>query len=320
LLATTGCAATPNNHGCKDAIVTVRVVNDEGEPVSDVRSRLLSLSWYDAPAGLTDTNGIFQIELKSIYAEINGYFSKLGHYETKGTIWKWKQWGEVPPADTNFTVVLKRMIEPMQMKKRVITVYASQLCESVGFDFEIGDLVFPEGKGQNADMIITTSREYISENNFTSFVNMEFPGEQNGIQSFSFDNNFPVYYLRSDLPPPPIAPESGYDKILDRFSKCSPPSERSQMLPRTHSASNKNIWTASYVEGRKWIFRVRTEVDENWNVITANYGWTTSEIRVVAKPDSDGKVLGLEFTYYYNSDPKSRSLEPKEIADRQNKN
>ena len=55
-----GCASE-NNNALGDATVTVRVVDDVGRPIKDVRSRLLSLSWYDAPAGLTDTNGVFKI-------------------------------------------------------------------------------------------------------------------------------------------------------------------------------------------------------------------------------------------------------------------
>jgi hypothetical protein len=290
--------------------------------VRDVRCELYSLSFYEATPGFTDTNGIVKILLHDIYSQISGHFTKQGYYKSNGVFWKWGKWGEVPPADTNFTIVLKRIIEPVPMKSREVKLYAPRLGEAVGFDFEIGDLVFPDGKGKTADIFITTSRDDRAENDYTAFVNVEFAGEQNGLQPFiyPFYNNVPGYCLRSELPPPSIAPEKGYDATLECFVKCSPPSERARTLPPTHYMYNKNTWTGSYVVNRKWIFKTRTTLDEDGNIVAANYGWMTDEIRVFAKADSDGQCMGITLSYYYNPDPHSRSLEPKEIADRQNKN
>jgi len=295
-----GCATLTNN---PNATIRVRVVDDVGEPIGGVHANVYNIFDLDTTPGLTDTNGVHIIHLQKIL-HISGSFQKQGYYQSSGVFWKTPEWGKVPPANTNFIIVLKRMIEPVQMRQRGVTVYSPRLGETVGFDFEIGDLVFPDGKGKYADILLTTKRDYISDNDRTSYVTINFTGEHNGIQSFHYPSyDGAGYPLKSDLIPPPIAPESGYEKTLDRFSRRTPP----------------NKITSSYVEDRKWIFRTRTVVDDDGKIIAANYGWTSTEIRVVAKPESNGEVLGITFSYYYNPDPKSRSLEPKEIADRQAK-
>ena len=321
-LSTTGCIAFTNGLG--SATIRVRIVDDESNPVEGVNSKILSASFYDPPSGFSDTNGMFSVYLKNIYLEIGGYFTKEGYYQSKGKFWKWGMSGNsiIPPANTNFTIVLKRIIEPVPMKKREVLVYAPRLGKTVGFDFEIGDLVAPDGKGEIADILFTTSKDYVADDDFTLYVNIEFIGEQTGILPFSYDfNEGAGYALKSDLPPPsPIAPGTGYGKTLECVSKCSPPSEWNRTRRPSHYAYMKNVWTGSSVENRKWIFRTRTVLDDDGKIIAANYGWTTTDIKLSAKPNSDYNELGIALTYYYNPDPNSRSLEPKEIADSQKRN
>ena len=324
-----GCATKTDI--VRDAIVNLRIVDDEGTPVEGVNCKILSMAGYDTPTVLSDNNGMCSVQLKNIHSEIMGWFYKQGYYKSNGTFWKLDQtsWNSklqiytntVPPADNLYTVEIKRIIEPVQMKKREFVVYAPRLDEPVGFDLEIGDLVFPEGKGKVTDILLTTCKDFVAADDFACFVNIEFVGEQSGIQSFSYwTKEGPSHPIRSDLmPPSPIAPESGYTNILERFSKCSPPSEWNRTRQPGHYAYNKNVWSGSFVENRKWVFRTRTVLDDDGKIIAANYGWTTTEIKLVAKPESDYKVLGFSFTYYYNPDSHSRSLEPKEIADRQNR-
>ena len=55
-------------------------------------------------------------------------------------------------------------------------------------------------------------------------------------------------------------------------------------------------------------------MDEEARVVEAKHGWTYGEIAVDSE---DGKRIWMRIRYYWNPDPQSRSLEPKEIADRQ---
>jgi len=248
--------------------------------------------------------------LTNVHLEIGGSFTKKGYYKSIGTFWQQKTWGEVPPEERINTVVLKRIIEPVPLKKkeRNLTSLSPQytifprLYEPVGYDLEIGDWVFPDGRGKIADIFFTIKGYINGINDFSFTMSAEFSGDLNGIQSFHYPKKGPDFPVRSELPPPPIAPESGYEKTFEHFVKRS---------GSVHSVS------FSFDENRKWIFRIRTEVDENGNIIAANYGWTIEDITFGVL--QNGQVV-INLFYYYNPDPKSRSLEPKEIADRQNRN
>jgi len=128
-----------------------------------------------------------------------------------------------------------------------------------------------------------------------------FSGEHNGIQSFSINQIITGPSPRSELPPPPIAPINGYEKTFEYYARRVP-------TDRWHGTTSRD-------DTRRWIYRIRTEVDEDGNIIAANYGWMTKDI-IGASNEGKGRFI---LAYYYNPDPQSRSLEPKEIADRQNK-
>jgi len=293
-----GCLATS-----RDAIVTVRIIDDEGKPINAVRSTLAHTDTFNAKTGFTDADGMYSDELTKIFAQIGGWFEKPGYYKSSGKFWGWSSGLLVPPADTNFTVVLKRIIDPVPMVYKKIAAYSPRPGEPVGFDLEIGDWVHPDGKGKITDMLITATKNYMSANEFSFSLSVEFIGEENGIQPFYYPSFIGAGYpLKSEFPPPQIAPELGYLKNIEHFSKKIPTERRAK------NSLNENI---------SRIFRVRTVLDEEGKIVSANYGWSFKDIYIESKP---GDFVGFSFTYYYNSDSKSRSLEPKEIADRQAKN
>ena len=299
-----GCRAATFAESLNDGTVTVRVVDDTDVPLEGVQAIMYSLSDEGtSKLGLTDTNGMYSVQLRKIYAEIDGHFTKTGYYKSNGVFWKWDKWGGVPPASTNFTIVMKRIVEPVQMREIEVNVKFPRLDAPVGFDLEAGDWVSPHGKGKIADIFLTGKGYYNSPNEYAFNMFAEFPNEHDGIQSFHVPSlpDAPTQLLRSELPPPPIAPESGYEKTFERFTKRIP--------------ADRWSGTTSRDDTRRWIFRVRTKVEENGNIVSANYGWMTKDI-VGASNEGKGRFA---LTYYYNPDPKSRSLEPKEIADRQAK-
>jgi len=290
-----GCA-NPN------ATIKVRIVDDVGKPVNEVRSRLINIFDYGVNnRSLTDANGMYSVHLNKIY-EVAGYFEKSGYYKSSGVIWSAPiQWGDVPPADTNFTVVLKRIINPVPIKYKQIVTYFPRLDESIGFDLEVGDWVFPDGKGKIADMEFTVEKRFNSITDFDMTVKISMNGDDCGIQSFYVPASKSAGgLLRSELPPPQIAPESGYQQ---------------QTFSTSYWHTNNKRFI-SFNENLKWIFRTRVVKDEKGNIIFANYGWIDNDFMVVPTLKHPGQ---LTFTYYYNPDPKSRSLEPKEIVDRQEK-
>ena len=275
------------------------MVDDIGNPISNVHANVYNIFDMDTKPGLTDTNGMHTTRLDKIF-HISGSFKKHGYYTSYGDFWKAPEWGKVPPANTNFTIVLKRILEPVPMRQREVTVIFPRLNEPIGFDLEVGDWIFPDGKGKTVDMFLTAERKYVSRREYSFSVSAEFIGELNGIQSFIKPS---THDLKSELPPPPIAPKFGYMKTFESFSR--------------HLSPDK--WaSASFVENRNWIFRIRTEIDKDRNIVSANYGWIVKDPASIPIPQPDG-TGSFTIIYYYNPDPKSRSLEPKEIADRQAK-
>ena len=287
--------------GLKDGHVKVRVVDDAGTPIEGVHVTLYSNADSGAKPGSTDTNGVYSAEMRNIYAAIGGSFQKKGYYKSTGDFWHWDKWGGVPPANTNFPITMKRIIEPVPLKYKEVWMIFPRFDEPVGFDLGIGDWVFPDGKGINTDMLIKSDGHHVSKNDYSFNVSIEFVGEHNGMQSFYYPKiDSPSIPLRSELPPPSIAPSSDYENMFSRSIRRLPSENR---RPRASD------------DTRKWIYRIRTEVDEGGNIVSANYGWMTKDFYI---GNSTG-VGGIGFYYYYNPDPHSRSLEPKEIADRQNR-
>jgi len=297
LATTSGCLANPSSR-LQDATVRVRVVDNEGQPIGGVYADCYSLSDFGSHLGLTDTNGMYSVQLRRIFAEISGDFTKTGYYKSSGVFWKWSEEERIPSSKTNFVIVMKRIVAPVQMSKKEIKAVFPRLDEPVGFDLEIGDWVFPDGKGKVTDILLTGEGHYNTVNDYSFRVTVEFAGNLNGIQSFYVPKEGAGTLLRSELPPPPIAPESGYEKLFERSIRRLPVDRR---------------FPASSDETRRWIYRIRTKVDENGKIISANYGWMTKDFSF-GNPNGVGVIV---LNYYYNPDPKSRSLEPKEIADRQ---
>ena len=284
--------------GLNNATVTVCVVDDTGVPVCGVHSMIYSLSDYDVTPGLTDTNGLFSCKLNNIFSEVGGSFRKKGYYQSSGTFWKWKKWGEIPPASTNFIITIMRIVDPVPMIKKDVTAYLPRLNDAIGFDMEIGDWVNPDGKGKYADMLITATRQVKSSEDFEFQVTISFTGKQTGIQPYGITNSS-VLVTSSKLMAPNIAPDSGYNPVFTG----------------NYSLHN-NIRRESFYEKKRWIFRIRTKLDSKGDVEGANYGWLASDFKLSPNLERNGAI---NVTYYYNPDPHSRSLEPKEIADRQAK-
>ena len=288
--------------GCANpsATIKVRVGDDIGNPIANARVNMYNIYDYgEKKIGLTDEKGFYSDYIKNIF-EVSGHFEKPGYYKSRGVLWQSPNWGDVPPAETNFTVVVKRIIEPISMQQKEVRAIFPRLDEPIAFDLEVGDWVFPDGQGKIADMFITGEGFFTSPNDYSFRVIGKFQGEHNGWQSFIFPKEGAGALLRSELPPPPIAPETGYANSFERSVRRFPHDKR---------------FPLSYEETRRWIYRIRTGVDEEGKIIYANYGWMTQDIKI-GNPANKGII---ELKYYYNPDPHSRSLEPKKIADRQGK-
>lgn len=145
-------------HGA-EARLTLRIVDSRGIPVKEAKINgtflIGDVSGHKVEA-VTDEEGVAVIEEKCTY-EMLFHVSKDGYYMTT-----YRHYFSVPgfdcvkdgrwlPWDPVLEVVLKEVRNPEKMiiANKSLTFPKGQ---TVGFDFEVGDLLSPYGKGMSADI------------------------------------------------------------------------------------------------------------------------------------------------------------------------
>ncbi len=273
--------------------ISYRVVDETGKPVKGAAILTLS-NWRKAKQkGSTNLKGRF------FYKDIVGIslgcrVQKRGHYDSLGDVWTHVESPE--RLSSPFVVTLKRIIDPVPMVHRSVTLTFPRLNEAIGYDLEVADWVEPDGKGKVSDITVTARKDFISWDNYDFRVMIEFPGELNGIQSFEIPAG--KFAMKSALIPPQVAPLTGYSRSFEAW------------IGRPQGGQ----FTTSADEKQNHIFRVRAKCDEAGEIVSANVGWIEGPINTTPTEKDLGKCY---FKYYWNPDPTSRSLEPKETADRQ---
>jgi hypothetical protein len=192
------------------------------------------------------------------------------------------------------------------------------LDQPLGFDFEVGDLIEPYGKGKSADVWITGTRKLDIPNTIDLRANMVTSNALNGFIEFPVVREMDEIKNKSDLEPPQRAPDVGYTNQIDPYLLFVPSKQ----------------YNASDQEKRDFLFRVRSQTNELGKITHANVGWFYESIKLTGYKDlseetgrlkcsktesmeEKRKKMRITFAYYYNPDSLSRSLEPNEIAGRQ---
>jgi hypothetical protein len=297
-LFATGCVAMTIN-GLNGTQVAVCVVDDANVPIGEVHTEIFEFHEYNAPFGFTDSNGMYSRHIKNIYGSVVGVFKKEGYYKTIGSFWKWAGRNEILPASTNFTIVMKRIENPVPIIYRRIGKDIPVNQEEVFFDLAVGDWVMPHGKGKSPDISFIGTIRFETRRDLDIEVSATFTDPLSGLRQFSAPSEN-TEILRSTLIPPQIAPTNGYEKTLKMWY-----SYNSQELRKTNFNSENN-----------YIFRTRVVTNSVGEIVAANYGWISGDIKVHT---TSGAKPWIGFKYYYNPDPHSRSLEPKDLADQQAK-
>ena len=102
--------------------LAIQVVDDRGVPVSSAYVRSWSNWKLDGLEGFTDTNGLFRYSDK-IEWEIAFSARKPGYYKSSGWAWRTQVFGDYPK--TNLVVTLKRVIEPVEMQFKDVSLVTS---------------------------------------------------------------------------------------------------------------------------------------------------------------------------------------------------
>jgi len=247
LLLATNCVFAQSNVDEHQWKATLKVVDEAGSPVAGAG---VKVGYYTNNTsvditGTTDANGIFVASHTTStfnYIEYGLAFvvEKDGYYETRlncelGIPYDSTKW------NPTVSLLLKRVGKPIAMyaKKYVMGLNLPEYNKQIGYDFMIGDLVGPYGKGINSDIFFTEN--HADEKSGYTFT-IGFPKEGDGIQEFIL----PDREMGSGLRSPHEAPVDGYQ----------PKHEQTQM-------PNPN---------RIYLFRVRTAKDHAGNIVSAHYG------------------------------------------------
>jgi hypothetical protein len=290
-MLSTGCAlAQPSA-----SKFTVRVLDSEtGHPVTNATVQAIFEHQYD-PWGNkpnivdrrnepVDLNGEVVFEGKCIHggaggtAFAEGYYSgHEGQSSTKNiALNRWEPW------NPTIEVKMRKIKNPVSMKyKRQGWTVVPEFGKPIGYDLEKGDWVIPHGTGEIEDFVFLMNLNRKSMADAEASYILSFSNPLDGIQEY-----MPPKRLQSAYIFPYTAPIEGYEKSLYQHDINTPygPS-------KTTEKDNVN-----------YLFRVRTKTDDEGNIISACYGRISGEIKISRK----GQV---EFEYWFNPDPQSRSLE-----------
>jgi hypothetical protein len=180
------------------------------------------------------------------------------------------------PNSASVDVPLRRILNPIPIYSLKVNRDVPLRDTDIGFDLFMGDYVAPHGTGKDKDIRFVLSASERGKRDYDSKLTIFFSNEMDGISPFRPTPRFHGSTFRSD-----------YRVPLDGFS-------RSWVISRTRhpgAAEQSNYDPQKH----GYFFRIRTQVDANGKIVSANYG----------------KIYGdfMNFTYYLNPTPNDRNIE-----------
>ena len=270
--------------------VTVKVVGENQEPIVDAKVAFVFLKANEdkeAPiVGLTDADGGISREGSSLNI-LSGSVEKEGYYRSdfqskqfqRAVEGKWQPW------NPTLEVVLRRIVKPIPMYAKKVNTDVPATDAPVGYDLVEGDWVAPHGRGKASDLMFTLTRRFKDDRDYETSLVVSFAPTADGIQTW---DNKAGYW--STLKLPRLAPEVGYAQPLVLANK---------RLPGAFVERDVK-------EERNYFFRVRSVVDQQGNVVSAQYGKIDGDIRF---SPIRSKTCSVMFTYYLNPTPNDRNME-----------
>ena len=241
------------------------VVDQDGKQVKDARIRGAfwtggGINDYEPVDGLTNTNGEYVAEGKSQY-KLRYTVSKDGYYSTNGEVLYVGTWsvpavkdGKWQPYGTQRKIVLKQIKNPLNcgrvcgLKDFKVPVFDKW----IGFDFDRHEFIPPYGSGSYADALLRfvlyrpSKKEYHMKME-VSFTNQPYAGAY-AVKKDKFSELQSVYKANTNADY-----KSMFVYSYDRF-------------PDKRPIVNK-LSKDEYL-----VFRTRTKVDTDGNLISARYG------------------------------------------------
>jgi hypothetical protein len=267
--------------------VTVQVKDEQGQPVQGAHAQIS----FTAPdgkgattsvsrTGRTASNGEFTAREKTLSylscsARKEGYYSTGATYEFRPTLA-----AHYEPANPMILLVLKQIINPIQMYARKARIDLPVTDQPAGFDLVAFDWVSPYGNGRNSDLIFTLSRQFNSRTDFRSALTIKFTNDSDGIQPVFADGQY-----GSALRLPRSASEGPYENSWSR--------------------ENSAVSPMKIRKDQNYFYRVRT-IREDGKIKSALYGKIYGEIQFDVINSKNAIIM---FTYYMNPTPNDRNIE-----------
>jgi hypothetical protein len=155
------------------------------------------------------------------------------------------------------------------------------------YDLQAGDWVSPYGKGSIRDLEFLMHRDFRARFDYNWDLTITFPGEGNGWQGISPDQENP----HSELRFPRTAPADGYTRNEMRLAVDRVPE-------RARSTNSTGV--------TNYFLRVRSQFDVNKKLTSALYGKLLGPLKVEGISYGAGN---LSFTYYLNPTSLDRNME-----------
>ena len=269
-----------------EARLTVNIRHEDGSPVENatvgVSFNQTQNYWqeghqFDTKNAQTGKTGIVVAEGETTTGWINYGVTKDGYYPSNGERLILQRKGtRYEPWNPTYTLIAKKIVKPIPMYAKRVETAIPDFNLALPYDLSVGDWVEPRGKGKIADIVFSAKLDQRSESDYDYALTVSFSNRGDGIQTFDAPLNF-----GSELKSPRYAPEEGYQPDYVQTRNRQP-----GQIERGNYAQDGN---------RNYLLRVRTVLDEDGKVKSAQYG----------------KVYGdfLNFTYYLNPTPNDRNME-----------
>lgn len=280
----------------------VTVIEENGIPVEDAQvhigypSHQPSTVQGESGRGTTNEDGEFSFTGAASW-KVSVKASKEGHYdslESPDTRRADARGIAQLISEIDATLTLREIRNPVPMYVRRLQIRSPITEEELGFDFFANDWVSPYGSGEAAHVYIKF-RGTMDPEGIRNLMTWRFPNEEDGIlrvEPHKGGSRFVWPYL---------APTTGYRETM-RWQYTR---------PDALAINDEDPSVQSAFEPAYWIFRFNTVVDENGQILSANYGKFYGSLFINGIADQPGHP-GFAIqrgAIYVNPEENERSME-----------
>ncbi len=278
---------------CGEIETKISVTDEKGNPIEDAEVQVIFQAYQskndEYVVETTNKDGAVILRGRA-EAGVRLMVSRDGYYSSEIKDLS-------PNADLDLKIRLRIKKDPIPLFAKKIILRMPVAEKWVGFDLEKAEFTAPYGNGKFSDLRFRMSSIKTTNNGLVSTsgqgkLEFSFSEEHDG---FLFEEE--GFLSNSRLKMPHIAPEYGYQKLLVRNEK---------------SYTNSNVKLNAGM-----FFRVRSVVDEDGSLESANYGKFASDLQYdpresgwhVSHKNKPKNFGTISFVYYFNPQVNDRNLE-----------